>query len=149
MSSMWSFIGNGSGAGCSVEPSGFQTLISRLSASLSPSGTDISGMFGTWSINAFHSSINGRSFSSSAWIVTLSVCMAAICDSRAAASVICAIAAETLFCSAFLASSDVIISRRWSSTATRRSRSTLIFFLVAAIFTMSRFSRINLISSIQ
>jgi len=60
-----------------------------------------------------------------------------------------AISADTRFCSDFLVSILVIRARRSSSTASKRSISTRIFFLTAAVFTRSALSRINLISSME
>ena len=143
ISSTWSFA---SKLKLALSP---HTLTSSLSASLSPSGTVMSGMFGTCSISDCHSSITGFSSSSSFWISALSACICVINCSRTALSKALGIPSETLFCSALRASSRCIISRRESSTATKRSISILIFFFVAAIFTISVFSRMNLMSNIH
>ncbi len=122
-------------------------LISWLSSSSIPSGTDTSGTFGTLSMSSCQSAITSLSSSSSFWISSLSVFISPMSSCFAASSFAETTSPDTRFCSAFFASIDLRSSRRLSSVDTNLSRLTSICFLRAPSRTSSRFSLMNLISS--
>ncbi len=139
---MWLFV--------SKENSGFlpHVFSSALSSSLAPSGTDMSGTFGTSSINFCHFFKISFSSSSFCFRCSLRTRISLMSVSRSVATFMPATLSEILFCSARRFSTSERVSKRVSSICNSPSTSNLMCFLRAASLMRSAFSFMNFISSI-